>query len=62
MLGSAYQAKYGFLGKNGDYNQLTKSLKPPHLACEPYKDAAEIYEPMIVRYRNIVKSLVGENK
>lgn len=62
VLGAAYQAKHGYLGSNGNYSQLTKSLKPPYLACEPYKDAAEIYEPMVARYHNIVKSLLGEKK
>lgn len=62
VLGAAYQAKHGYLGKNGDYNQLTKYLKEPHLACEPYKDAEEIYGPMVVRYRSIVRSLLSENK
>lgn len=62
VLGAAYQAKHAYVGNSSDYNQLTKSLKPPHLVCEPYKDAAEIYEPMVIRYRSIVKSLVNENK
>lgn len=60
VLGAAYQAKHGFLGEAGDYNKLTSSLHPPHLVCEPYKDAAEIYEPMVARYRSIVQTLLNE--
>lgn len=62
VLGAAYQAKHGYLGKAGDYNQLTSSLKPPRLECEPYKDAAEIYEPMVARYRSLVQWLLNEKK
>lgn len=62
MLGAAYQAKHGYLGVDGDYVKLTSALKQPHLVCEPYKDAADIYDPMVVRYRTIIETLTDELK
>lgn len=59
MLGAAYQAKYGLLANEKTYNEITSCLPEPELACEPYKDAAEIYDPMVERYRDIVKSLIN---
>ncbi|XP_018574163.1 xylulose kinase [Anoplophora glabripennis] len=56
MLGAAYQAKYGLVG--GSYNALLSSLPDPELACQPYSDAAEVYGPMVNRYRSIIKELV----
>ncbi|KAJ3650324.1 hypothetical protein Zmor_022019 [Zophobas morio] len=58
MLGAAYQAKHGLLGKHSNYVEVTSCLPPPRLICEPYADAAEIYEPMVERYRKIVSSLI----
>jgi xylulokinase len=61
MLGAAYQAKHGFLGEESNYREVTSSLPPPRLICEPYADAAEIYGPMIARYRTIEAFLL-QNK
>lgn len=58
MLGAAYQAKHGLLQDSSNYSEITSCLPPPELACEPYGDAAEIYEPMLERYRAIIKNLV----
>ncbi|RZB40981.1 FGGY C domain containing protein [Asbolus verrucosus] len=60
MLGAAYQAKHGFLGEKSDYFQVTSCLPPPRLICEPYGDAADIYGPMVARYRKIVASLLNK--
>jgi xylulokinase len=61
MLGAAYQAKHGFLGEESNYREVTSSLPPPRLICEPYADAAEIYGSMIARYRTIEAFLL-QNK
>lgn len=58
MLGGAYQAKHGLLKETSNYLEITSVLSAPVLACEPYADAAEIYGPMVERYRNIIKELV----
>ncbi|KAF2900905.1 hypothetical protein ILUMI_05310 [Ignelater luminosus] len=57
MLGAAYQAKIGLLGKESTYEEVTSCLPPPKLACEPYQDAEDIYGAMVKRYRNIVAAL-----
>lgn len=62
MLGGAYQAKHGLLKHTSNYVDITSVLHPPALACEPYGDAAEIYAPMVQRYRDIVKELVQKRK
>ncbi|XP_012268457.2 xylulose kinase isoform X2 [Athalia rosae] len=59
MLGGAYQAKHGFLQGKKTFQEITNCLPEPKLLCEPYKDAKFVYEPMIVRYRKIVKGLLG---
>ncbi|KAF5295975.1 hypothetical protein FQA39_LY12747 [Lamprigera yunnana] len=61
-VGSAYQAKIGLLKPDCSYEEITSLLPQPELACVPYSDAAEIYAPMVLRYRNIVASLLEENK
>ncbi|ERL87269.1 xylulose kinase [Dendroctonus ponderosae] len=60
MLGSAYQAKTGLLGK--DYRDIIAVLPEPQKVCDPYLDAEEIYAPMVRRYRQIVKELLQEQK
>ncbi|KAJ8976961.1 hypothetical protein NQ317_010158 [Molorchus minor] len=58
MLGAAYQAKHGLLGKGSHYTEVTACLPEPQLACEPYSDAEDIYSPMVQRYRNIIGDLL----
>lgn len=58
MLGAAYQAKHGMLDGDGDFSQLTASLPPPTLVCTPYKDASQVYDPMVIRYRKLIQDIV----
>ncbi|KAE8745272.1 hypothetical protein FOCC_FOCC008064 [Frankliniella occidentalis] len=60
MLGAAYQAKHGLLGGEATFSELTASLPPPTLVCSPYKDASQIYDPMVTRYRKIIEEIVKE--
>nr|XP_023030477.1 xylulose kinase [Leptinotarsa decemlineata] len=58
VFGSAYQAKHGLLYENSKtYSEITKTVPEPILACVPYKDAAEIYDPMVERYKNVIREL-----
>ncbi|KAB0790713.1 hypothetical protein PPYR_14841 [Photinus pyralis] len=57
-IGSAYHAKIGLLGNEKTYQEITACLPEPELVCTPYSDAADIYEPMLKRYRNIIQMLV----
>lgn len=57
MLGAAYQAKHGLLKDTANFFDLTSTIPEPKLICEPYNDATEIYEPMMERFRKIVKEL-----
>lgn len=59
MLGAAYQAKLGLLSGQITYEQLTSSLPPPCLVCQPYNDASEIYDAMVARYRNLEATLLS---
>ncbi|KAI4458044.1 sugar kinase [Holotrichia oblita] len=59
MLGAAYQAKHGLLRHSQTLTDIRLSLPEPKLLCQPYKDAADIYTPMVARYRNIINSLVN---
>lgn len=59
MLGAAYQAKYG-LQPDIKFSELTASLQAPTLVCTPYKDASQIYDPMVARYRKLVEEIVKE--
>ncbi|CAH1970342.1 unnamed protein product [Acanthoscelides obtectus] len=58
MIGAGYQAKHGLLKPSMSYGDMIYNLPQPELACEPYPDAAEIYTPMVERYRSIVKDLI----
>ncbi|CAH0553307.1 unnamed protein product [Brassicogethes aeneus] len=58
MLGAAYQAKHGLLQDSSTFTEITACLPPSELACAPFSDAADIYEPMLERYRMIIKNLV----
>ncbi|KAJ8947058.1 hypothetical protein NQ318_019952 [Aromia moschata] len=60
MLGAAYQAKRGLLGESSNYMDMMSCVPQPELACEPYSDAADIYGPMVERYRNIIDDLLKE--
>ncbi|CAG2056155.1 unnamed protein product [Timema podura] len=58
MLGSAYQAKHALVAEHTSFSEMTSCLPPPVLACQPYKDAAQVYNPMLARYRRLVKSIL----
>lgn len=60
MLGAAYQAKQSYGGKK--YNEIIAALHNPTKVCDPYPDAPEIYDPMVVRFRQIIKELVAQKK
>ncbi|XP_069674965.1 xylulose kinase [Periplaneta americana] len=60
MLGSAYQAKHGMIHGDTSFAAMTEHLSPPILACEPSKDADEIYTPMVKRYRALIKSITNQ--
>ncbi|KAJ8970915.1 hypothetical protein NQ314_000965 [Rhamnusium bicolor] len=59
MLGAAYNAKLGLLSKTTSHSEVTSCLPEPELACEPYSDAADIYGPMVERYRSIIHHLLN---
>lgn len=58
MLGAAYQAKHGLFAGRTTFSKMTASLPEPELACQPFSDAAEVYGPMLQRYRGIIQELV----
>ncbi|KAL1517162.1 hypothetical protein ABEB36_000961 [Hypothenemus hampei] len=58
VLGAAYQAKYGLLNVN--FDDMVSVLPQPVKICDPYPDVADIYDPMVERYRNIVKDLLRQ--
>lgn len=58
MVGAAFQAF--LVGAQRGYEEVMNLLPPPTPVCEPYSDAKEIYDNMVVRYRNIVAALVEE--
>lgn len=58
MLGAAYQAKHGLADSKTKFSDLTATLPPPTLVCSPFKDAPQIYDPMVVRYRKLIKEIV----
>ncbi|KAF7280366.1 xylulose kinase [Rhynchophorus ferrugineus] len=60
MLGAAYQAKHSLSGKS--YTEVISNLNHPRKVCDPYPDAPEIYDPMVTRYRAIIKELLEEHK
>ncbi|XP_046397984.1 xylulose kinase [Ischnura elegans] len=64
VLGAAYQAKHGYLlgSSEGNENEnsleaVTACLPAPTLVCSPFQDAAEVYNPMITRYRKIISAI-----
>ncbi|VEN36044.1 unnamed protein product [Callosobruchus maculatus] len=57
MLGAGYQAEYGLMKPSMSYGGMMSNLPEPELACEPPYDAAEVYTPMVERYRSTVKEL-----
>lgn len=57
MLGAAYQAKHGLCKNTDNFFNLTATVAEPELICKPYSDAADIYPPMVERFRQIVKEL-----
>lgn len=57
MLGAAYQAKHGLCKDTDNFFNLTVTVPEPELICTPYTDAADIYLPMVERFRQIVKEL-----
>lgn len=61
MLGGAYLAKYATIKENISYNCMTSCLPPPKLLCEPFKDASDVYTPMVERYRNIIAEILGQS-
>ncbi|KAG8240102.1 hypothetical protein J437_LFUL019686, partial [Ladona fulva] len=66
VLGAAYQAKQGHLlgsdaGDNEESHEaITACLPEPTLACSPFQDAAEIYDPMVIRYRKIISMIESQ--
>nr|CAD7434366.1 unnamed protein product [Timema monikensis] len=58
MLGSAYQAKHALVAEHTSFSEMTSCLSPPVLACQPYKDASQVYNPMVGRYRRLIKSIL----
>ncbi|XP_076056082.1 xylulose kinase-like [Oratosquilla oratoria] len=58
-LGCAYRAKHGLL--EGKFKDV---IKAPDfkLACNPNTDAAQIYEPMVEKFRNLEECLVAGKK
>lgn len=58
VLGAAYQAKHGLSGGETDFSVLTDTVPPPALVCNPFKDASQVYDPMVARYRKLVLEVV----
>lgn len=61
VLGAAYRAKFGLFKSNEPsssetyHNHLSKQLEHNLIRiCEPCKDSKEIYNEMLVRYREMV--------
>ncbi|GJQ81579.1 hypothetical protein Trydic_g9954 [Trypoxylus dichotomus] len=57
VLGAAYQAKHALLRDSQTITSIRLLLPEPKLLCQPYKDAAEIYTPMVERYRCVINTL-----
>lgn len=62
VIGAAYQAKIGLHNKNHSSAEILSHLPAPILASSPYKDATQIYKPMLERYRKIVENLTAPKK
>ncbi|XP_063216582.1 xylulose kinase-like isoform X2 [Bacillus rossius redtenbacheri] len=60
VLGAAYQAKYGLVADNMTFQEMTECIPPPQQACCPYADAAQVYSPMVKRYRKIIATIANE--
>lgn len=65
VLGAAYQAKHGLLKASGSgdgvFSAITSCLPPPMLACKPYSDATQVYDPMVKRYRYLIEKIKNES-
>lgn len=61
MLGAAYQAKFGSSETKTTFSEILSVLPPPELVCEPFKDAADIYDPMVKRCRNIISMIIKKD-
>ncbi|KAK9871401.1 hypothetical protein WA026_011654 [Henosepilachna vigintioctopunctata] len=55
MMGAACQAKIGFTGNSENISDLP----PPKLICEPYKNSEEIYKPMVLKMREILRNITS---
>ncbi|XP_013775046.1 xylulose kinase-like [Limulus polyphemus] len=61
-LGSAFRAKHGFLG--GDSTKFADVINPVTnwtLAATPSPDAAEIYNPMVERYKRLEEKVIAKH-
>ncbi|XP_047105155.1 xylulose kinase-like isoform X2 [Schistocerca piceifrons] len=60
VLGAAYQAKHAIVHASGSsFKEMVSHLGHPHLVCQPHRDAASIYDPMLKRYRNIIQAITN---
>ncbi|CAL7933877.1 unnamed protein product [Xylocopa violacea] len=57
VMGAVYQAKHVLLRNECNFDEITRCLPEPTLACRPYNDADSIYKSMVVRYRRIVEQI-----
>ncbi|XP_014219872.1 xylulose kinase-like isoform X2 [Copidosoma floridanum] len=62
MMGGAYRAKHALYKDELAFSDIINKLPEAKLLCQPYDDAAKIYEPMVERYRRIIKELLDEQK
>lgn len=63
VLGAAYQAKHAIVHDSGStFKEMVSHLEQPHLVCQPHRDAASIYDPMLKRYRNIIKEITNDQQ
>ncbi|XP_076384623.1 xylulose kinase isoform X2 [Megalopta genalis] len=61
MMGAAYLAKYALLRNECNFDEISRCLPEPTLACRPYDDADSIYRSMVVRYRRIVEQILKKS-
>ncbi|KFM74579.1 Xylulose kinase, partial [Stegodyphus mimosarum] len=61
-LGSALRAKHGLLGEDFPFQNMFAEPLGLHLSCSPAKDAAQVYGPMLTRYRMLQEKLVKKEK
>ncbi|XP_054723278.1 xylulose kinase-like [Uloborus diversus] len=60
-LGAALRAKHGLLGEEFGFHKMFEEPLKLHLSAKPAKDAAEIYGPMLLRYRILEDRIIREN-